>query len=96
VLIPATNVRHLVLRDDVVQAVREGKFHIYPIETIDQGIELLTGTPAGEADAEGNYPEGTVNYLVQKRLLEMSEEEKRDNGDLRPRARVRGGRASRR
>jgi predicted ATP-dependent protease len=96
VLIPAANVRHLVLRDDVVQAVREGKFHIYPIETIDQGIELLTGTPAGEADAEGNYPEGTVNYLVQRRLLEMSEEEKKDNGDLRPRARLRGGRASRR
>jgi lon-related putative ATP-dependent protease len=94
VLIPAANVRHLVLRDDVVQAVREGKFHIYLIETIDQGIELLTGIPAGEADAEGNYLEGTVNYLVQKRLLEMSEERK-DEGDSRPRARVRRGRASR-
>jgi lon-related putative ATP-dependent protease len=95
VLIPATNVRHLILRDDVVQAVREGKFHIYLIETIDQGIELLTGTPAGEADAEGNYLEGTVNYLVQKRLLEMSEEEKKGEGEPRSRARVRRGRASR-
>ncbi len=74
VIIPAANVRHLVLRDDVVQAVREGKFHIYAIETVDQGIELLTGVPAGEADAEGNYPEGTVNYLVQQKLLEMAEE----------------------
>jgi predicted ATP-dependent protease len=74
VLIPAANVRHLVLRNDVVQAVREGKFHIYAVETIDQGIELLTGAPAGEADTEGNYPEGTVNYLVQKRLLEMAKE----------------------
>jgi lon-related putative ATP-dependent protease len=74
VLIPAANVRHLVLRNDVVQAVRESKFHIYAVETIDQGIELLTGAPAGEADTEGNYPEGTVNYLVQKRLLEMAKE----------------------
>jgi predicted ATP-dependent protease len=74
VLIPADNVRHLVLRDDVVEAVREGKFHIYAVETIDQGIELLTGVPAGEADDEGNYPEGTVNYLAQRKLLEMAEE----------------------
>jgi len=74
VIIPADNVRHLVLRDDVVQAVRQGQFHIYAVETIDQGIELLTGVPAGEADEEGNYPPGTVNYLVQQKLLEMAEE----------------------
>ena len=74
VLIPAANVRHLVLRPDVVQAVQDGQFHIYAVETIDQGIELLTGALAGEADEEGNYPEGTVNYLVQQRLLEMAEE----------------------
>ena len=74
VLIPTDNVRHLVLRPDVVEAVGEGKFHIYAVETIDQGIELLTGVPAGDADEEGNYPEGTVNYLVQQRLLEMAEE----------------------
>lgn len=74
VLIPADNVRHLVLYRDVVQAVQEGKLHIYAVETIDQGIELLTGVPAGEADEEGNYPEGTVNYLVQQKLLEMAEE----------------------
>jgi lon-related putative ATP-dependent protease len=74
VLIPVDNVRHLVLRRDVVQAVQDGKFHIYAVETIDQGIALLTGVPAGEADAEGNYPEGSVNYLVQQKLLEMAEE----------------------
>jgi len=74
VLIPADNVRHLVLRPEVVEAVRAGSFHIYAVETIDQGIELLTGMPAGEADEEDNYPEGTVNYLVQQRLLEMAEE----------------------
>jgi lon-related putative ATP-dependent protease len=83
VLIPADNVRHLVLHPDVVEAVGEGKFHIYAVETIDQGIELLTGVPAGEADEEGNYPEGTVNYLVQQRLLEMAEEktEEEENTD---------------
>jgi predicted ATP-dependent protease len=74
VLIPADNVRHLVLRRDVVQAVREGEFHIYAVQTVDQGIELLTGVPAGEADEEGNYPKGTVNYLVQQKLLQMAEE----------------------
>jgi predicted ATP-dependent protease len=74
VLIPADNVRHLVLRRDVVQAVQGGEFHIYAVQTVDQGIELLTGVPAGEADEEGNYPEGTVNYLVQQKLLQMAEE----------------------
>jgi lon-related putative ATP-dependent protease len=74
VLIPADNVRHLVLRRDVVQAVRDGKFHIYAVETIDQGIQLLTGVPAGEVDEEGNYPEGTVNYLVHRKLMKMAEE----------------------
>jgi predicted ATP-dependent protease len=78
VLIPADNVRHLVLRLDVVQAVRDSQFHVYAVETIDQGIALLTGVPAGEADEDGNYPEGTVNYLVQERLLEMAEEKKGD------------------
>lgn len=81
VLIPADNVRHLVLRPDVVEAVGDGKFHIYAVETIDQGIELLTGVPAGEADEEGNYPEGTVNYLVQQRLLEMAEEKREEEED---------------
>lgn len=83
VLIPSDNVRHLVLRSDVVQAVRDGKFHIYTVETIDQGIELLTGVPAGEADEKGDYPEGTVNYLVQRKLLEMAEEKnnKKEQGE---------------
>jgi len=79
VLIPADNVRHLVLRRDVVETVRDGNFHIYAVETIDQGIELLTGVPAGEADEQGTYPEGTINYLVQQRLLEMAEEKKEED-----------------
>jgi predicted ATP-dependent protease len=73
VLIPASNVKHLMLRQDVVDAVKEGAFHIYPVETVDQGIEVLTGVEAGERDEEGNYPEGTVNYRVAKRLAELAE-----------------------
>jgi predicted ATP-dependent protease len=89
VLIPAANVRHLVLRSDVVEAVRDGKFHIYAVETVDQGIELLTGTPAGEADEDGHYPEGTIDFLVHRRLMEMAEEkrageEEEETGDEAP------------
>ncbi|MBN1249233.1 MAG: AAA family ATPase [Anaerolineae bacterium] len=73
VLIPAFNVKHLMLRQDVVEAVSEGKFSIYAVEHIDQGIELLTGLSAGTLDVEGNYPEGTINYLVQARLKAMAE-----------------------
>jgi len=73
VLIPYANVKHLMLRTDVVEAVRRGWFHIYAVRHIDEGIELLTGVPAGEADAEGRYPDGTVNRKVQDRLAEMAE-----------------------
>ena len=74
VLIPDSNVQHLMLRDDVVQAVAEGKFHVYPIETIDQGIEMLTDVRAGEPDEEGNYPEDTINGKVQSRLAKFAVE----------------------
>jgi hypothetical protein len=62
VLIPASNVYHLMLRDDVVAAAAEGRFRIFPIETVDEGLNLLTGLPAGEPDAEGNYPIGSLNH----------------------------------
>ncbi len=68
VLIPKDNVKHLMLREDVVKACSKGKFHIYPVETIDQGIEILTGIPAGEMDEHGNYPIGTINRLASVRL----------------------------
>ncbi|TAN59836.1 MAG: Lon protease family protein, partial [Magnetospirillum sp.] len=68
VLIPATNVQHLMLRKDVVEACAKGLFAIYPVDTIDQGIELLTGMPAGAADAKGHFPPGTVNRKVAARL----------------------------
>lgn len=68
VMIPATNTAHLMLRHDVVEACRQGQFAVYPIETIDQGIELLTGQAAGIRDDQGAYPPGSVNRRVQARL----------------------------
>ncbi|MGD8398045.1 MAG: ATP-binding protein [Anaerolineae bacterium] len=72
VLIPVSNVQHLMLREDVVEAVAAGDFAVYAVETVDEGIEILTGLPAGEPDEEGNYPEGSINYLVQRRLAELA------------------------
>jgi lon-related putative ATP-dependent protease len=68
VLIPRSNVRHLMLREDVVAAVREGRFHIWAAATIAEGIELLTGVPAGERRFDGQFPEGTVNDRAERRL----------------------------
>jgi len=68
VIIPASNVKHLMLRRDVVAATEEGRFNIWPIDTVDQGLELLTGIPAGKPDAEGNYPEGSLNQRIAARL----------------------------
>jgi predicted ATP-dependent protease len=73
VLIPSSNVQHLMLKQDVVDAVRARKFHVYPMKTVDQGIEILTGMPAGTPDEQGNYPEGTFNYRVEARLKELAE-----------------------
>jgi predicted ATP-dependent protease len=68
VLIPKANVQHLMLRRDVVEACAAGKFAIYPITTIDEGIALLTGLAAGERGGDGCYPAGSVNRLVEDRL----------------------------
>lgn len=68
VIIPRTNVDNLMLRSDIVQAVEEGRFSIYAIDSVDDGIELLTGVKAGEPNKKGEYPKGTVNYLVQESL----------------------------
>ena len=77
VIIPKSNERNLMLRDEVMEAVREGKFHVWSVETVDQGIELLTGVPAGERQADGKYPEGTVNHLVDRKLRELVESMKK-------------------
>ena len=76
-MIPASNLRHLMLKDEVLEAVKEGKFHIWSVATIDQGIEILTGVPAGEWQPDGGYPEGSINYLVDARLREMLESMKK-------------------
>ena len=73
VLIPHQNVRNLMLREDVVDAIRQRKFHLYAIKTIDEGLEVLTDYPAGQRQSDGSYPEGSVNCLVEKRLQELHE-----------------------
>jgi lon-related putative ATP-dependent protease len=80
VMIPATNVKHLMLRDDVIEAVRAGDFHIYPVEHIDQGIEILTGLKAGERGDGDAYPEGSVNDLVQRRVNDLAQKTKDFSG----------------
>lgn len=74
VIIPRTNIDDLMLRSDIVQAVEDGKFTIYAIDTVDDGIEILTGKKVGKADAKGNYPKGSVNYLVKQSLQEFYED----------------------
>ncbi len=62
-----------MLDDEVVEAVREEKFHIFAVKTIDEGMAILTGIPAGERGDDGSYPEGTINFLVEKKLREYHE-----------------------
>ena len=68
VIIPRTNVKDLMLREDVLKTVDEGRFHVWAIDNVDDGIEILTGVKAGVMDKKGRYPRGTVNYAVQKNL----------------------------
>jgi lon-related putative ATP-dependent protease len=72
VLIPAANVRHLMLRNDVVAAVEAGRFAVYPVTHVDEGIELLTGITAGARDTQGLFPEASINRLVEDRLVQFS------------------------
>ncbi|MBR2593441.1 MAG: AAA family ATPase [Firmicutes bacterium] len=72
VIIPESNIRDLVLNDEVIEAVKAKKFHIYPIKHINEGIELLTGVEAGVKDENGNYPENSVHGLVMKKLMEYN------------------------
>lgn len=73
VIMPQKNVKNLMLREDIVDAIREGKFHIYPVSTIDQGMEVLTGSEAGKLQEDATYPEGTINFLIDKNLREMAD-----------------------
>jgi lon-related putative ATP-dependent protease len=89
VIIPAANVRHLMLRSDIVAAAKAGQFQVVPIDTVDQGLELLIGLPAGSVDITGNYPEGTVNRRVAARLAALARQsrpsESRRRAQRRPR-----------
>lgn len=80
VLIPASNLKHLMLRERVIEAVKEGRFHIYPVSTIDEGIELLTGVEAGKRLEDGGYPENTINGAVKRRVVELAEKAKAFSG----------------
>jgi lon-related putative ATP-dependent protease len=77
VIIPKSNERNLMLKDEVIEAVTAGKFHVWSVETIDQGIELLTGVPAGDMQPDGSYPEGSINFLVDNRLKEIVDKMKK-------------------
>ena len=68
VLIPKSNIKHLMLRSEVVDAAEAGKFRVIPVETIDEGIAILTGTEAGARGDDGAFPEGSINALVEARL----------------------------
>ncbi|OHB32676.1 MAG: hypothetical protein A2X79_01810 [Desulfuromonadaceae bacterium GWB2_53_15] len=72
-MIPKSNERHLMLNKEVVEAVREGRFHIWSVETIEQGIEILTGMTAGVRGKSGKFPKGTLYHLVDERLKTMGE-----------------------
>ncbi|TET48805.1 MAG: ATP-binding protein [Dehalococcoidia bacterium] len=80
VLIPRANLRNLMLRPEVVEAVKEGKFHIYAVSTVDEGIEVLTGVPAGKRRKDGKYPAGTISRKVADTLKEMADKLKQFYG----------------
>jgi predicted ATP-dependent protease len=73
VIIPATNAQHLMLREDILDAVKAGQFHIHAVSSIDEALSLLTGAEIGERDTEGLYPPASVNGIVQSRLEQLAE-----------------------
>jgi lon-related putative ATP-dependent protease len=95
VMIPFVNVRNLMLREDVIEACRHKKFHIWAVKTIDEGLELLTGVKAGRRSARGVFPKGSVHDRVQARLKAIADQldgrEKDDRGDEKPKAKHRNG-----
>jgi len=81
VMIPESNIKDLMIHKDVLEAVKKGKFHIYAVKTIDEGIELLTGKVAGEMKPDGTYPKGTINALVNEKLKSLAEGLKQFGGE---------------
>jgi predicted ATP-dependent protease len=82
VLIPRSNIPHLVLRDDVVEAIARGEFHLYAIDRVEQGIEVLTGLPAGQRDASGRFPAASVFGRVERRIIEIAEKLRQAEGHM--------------
>ena len=82
VMIPRRNLRNLMLRSDVVEAVKDGKFHVFAIDTVDQGMEILTGHSVGQPGEDGRYPEGTLNEQVERRLEELRQSIRGYYGDM--------------
>ena len=80
---PKYNLRNIMLRPDVVQAVKDGKFHIYAVNNIDE-VEVLTGVPAGERGPDGSYPDGSVNGRVEKKLRQFAEQLRQAAGTANP------------
>ncbi len=91
VIIPEKNITHLMLKEEVVEAISQGKFHVWAVKDVDEGIEILTGIPAGKIQKDGTYPEGTVNYIVSQKLMEFfrkaKEIEKKLKGSVEKRPR---------
>ncbi len=84
VMIPKSNTKNLMLKREVLNVVKQKKFHIYQVSSVEEGIEILTGVPAGKANKQGNYPQGTVYGAVQKKLkyyLERSQKIKKEFED---------------
>ena len=79
VIIPELNVKNLMLRKEVVDTVKEGKFRIYAVKTVNEALEILTGLPAGDRQVDWTWPQGSINFLVDKRLKEMSKKLKADD-----------------
>jgi predicted ATP-dependent protease len=80
-MIPASNMDNLMLKDEVLDAVRENRFHLYAVRTIEEGIELLSGVPAGQKNEDGTYPEGTVFGLADRKLRQYHERMKAGMND---------------
>lgn len=79
VVIPRSNVKNLMLKKEVIESVKQGSFRVYAVGTVDEALEVLTGVPAGERQSDGTYPEGTVNFLVDRKLREMAKKLKSED-----------------
>ena len=73
IIMPVQNIRNLHLSDEIIEDVKQGNFHIYAINTIDEGIEILTGVPSGKKNKNGKFPAGSINYLVYEKLKKYAD-----------------------